>query len=311
MKKRGRMAAAPGQGANVSDVMDLLGRIARAQRIEDAWRPVAEFFTPLGFSRLNYGLTRFRSENSIGDPEDALFLSTSEAEYSQLYVRDGFFKRTPVYRWLMKNTGITTWRWVHDDFEAGLLPPEEAEAVRVNARFGIFAGVAISFPETQRTKGALGLTANPGMDHDDVDDILAAHRPAIEAVAHMMHLRIITLPANYVRRSLTPRQREVLEWVADGKTTQDVAILMSISAAMVEKHLRLAREALNVETTAQAVAKGTLLNLIFTRDVPEMPPGGPAGSVPLPQPGAPAARPRAAKDGKDSPTFARSREIAS
>jgi LuxR family transcriptional regulator len=161
--------------------------------------------------------------------------------------------------------------------------------VRVNARFGIFAGVSISFPETQRTKGALGLTADLGMDHDDVDAILARHGRAIEAVAHMMHLRIITLPASYVRRPLTPRQREVLEWVADGKTTQDIAILMSISAAMVEKHLRLAREALNVETTAQAVAKGTLLNLIFTGD------SGPAF---------------APRTGKDSPTYATSTDAA-
>jgi LuxR family transcriptional regulator len=38
---------------------------------------------------------------------------------------------------------------------------------------------------------------------------------------------------------------------------------MEISPAMVEKHLRLAREALSVETTAQAVAKASFLNQIF------------------------------------------------
>ncbi|MFN3970700.1 MAG: helix-turn-helix transcriptional regulator [Gemmobacter sp.] len=295
----------------LTEVLDLLGRIARADRIEDVWRPVADHFAPMGFARLNYGLTRFRMEASIGDPEDALFLSTSETEYSQLYVRDGFFKRTPVYRWLMKNTGLTTWRWVHDHFTAGLLTEEEEEAVRVNTRFGIFAGLAISFPETPRTKGALGLTADPGMDHDDVDDILASRRAEIEAVAHMMHLRIISLPANYVRRSLTPRQREVLEWVADGKTTQDIGILMTISAAMVEKHLRLAREALNVETTAQAVAKGTLLNLIFTRDGPEVAQGARQATVALVPPH-PAAKARltASPTGKDSPTYARRRQTA-
>lgn len=272
-----------------SEVLEVLGRIAAAQRIDEAWRLAADFFAPLGFSRLNYGLTRLRTESSVGDLADALYLSTAEPEYARLYVRDGFFKRAPVYRWAVSNTGLRTWRWVHDDFAAGRLTPEEAEAVRVNARFGIFAGVSISFPETQRTKGALGLTADLGLDHDDVDAILGRNRAGIEAVAHMMHLRIITLPASYVRRALTPRQREVLEWVADGKTTQDIAILMSISAAMVEKHLRLAREALNVETTAQAVAKGTLLNLIFTGD------GGPSFVSP---------------GGKDSPTYAASAAAA-
>ena len=44
-------------------------------------------------------------------------------------------------------------------------------------------------------------------------------------------------------------------------------MLMEISPAMVEKHLRLTREALSVDTTAQAVAKAALMNLIFTNDV--------------------------------------------
>ena len=39
---------------------------------------------------------------------------------------------------------------------------------------------------------------------------------------------------------------------------------------MVEKHLRLARQALDVETTAQAVAKGTLLNEILHNRLPPL-----------------------------------------
>jgi len=65
------------------------------------------------------------------------------------------------------------------------------------------------------------------------------------------------------RRPLTRRQREVLEWVGDGKTVQDIALLMGLTPATVEKHLRLAREALEVGTTAQAVLKASYQNQIF------------------------------------------------
>ena len=254
----------------MSEVLQLLGRIAQADSIDAAWEPACAHFADLGFRRLNYGLTRFRTERSIGDPDDALYLSTSDPEYSRLYFRGGLYARSPVYRWALRNTGMTTWRWVQDAFVAGRLPPEEAEAVRLNARFGITAGIAISFPEVAgRTKGALGLTADPGVSHDDVDRIWANEGEGMMAVAQMMHLRIAGLPAAHVRRDLTARQREALEWVADGKTSADVAVIMGVSAAMVEKHLRLAREALNVDTTAQAVAKGTLLNLIFVRPAPD------------------------------------------
>jgi LuxR family transcriptional regulator len=51
--------------------------------------------------------------------------------------------------------------------------------------------------------------------------------------------------------------------VADGKTIQDIAQMWERNAATVEKHLRLAREALDVDTTAQAILKASLLNQVF------------------------------------------------
>jgi LuxR family transcriptional regulator len=78
-----------------------------------------------------------------------------------------------------------------------------------------------------------------------------------------MHLKVMQLPYNATRKSLTKRQRETLEWVGEGKTTQDIWIIMGLTPATVEKHLRLAREALDVETTAQAVVKASFQNQIF------------------------------------------------
>jgi LuxR family transcriptional regulator len=80
------------------------------------------------------------------------------------------------------------------------------------------------------------------------------------------HLCILQLPAAGQRRLLTARQTEVLELVADGKTMQDIAILLERNVATVEKHLRGARDALGVETTAQAVRKASVLNQIFRLD---------------------------------------------
>lgn len=251
---------------NVTHVLSLLIKIAEAGSIAAVWGLSAPYFTALGFARQNYGFTRFRHVKTIGDPDDALFLTTCDADYARRYFSNGFFARTPVYHWAEQNSGSCTWAWVKDAYAAGKLTAEEIDSVQQNAAMGIVAGVSVSFPEASaRSKGAIGLIADPGLDHDAVEAIWAQHREAMLAVAHMMHLRIIQLPHLSPNRALTTRQREALEWVADGKTTQDIALLMGVSGAMVEKHLRLAREALNVETTAQAVAKGALLNMIFQR----------------------------------------------
>ncbi len=259
------MAGKPGK--DMTAVLPLLSRIAEAETVDQVWAMVADFYRDLGFSRINYGFTRFLHERTnVGDPDDAIFLTTGDSDYARKYFHNGFYAKTPVYRWAVANVGACTWRWVKEAFEAGKLTPEEADAVRQNVIMGVRAGISISFPESStRSKGALGLVADEPMDHDQVEAVWEARQAEMLAVAHMMHLKIITLPQPAARRSLTERQRQALEWVADGKTTQDVAMLMEVSPAMIEKHLRLAREALSVETTTQAVAKASLLNLIFQR----------------------------------------------
>ena len=103
---------------------------------------------------------------------------------------------------------------------------------------------------------------------DDIDAVWDEHGDDILLINNILHLKIMTLPqSSSSARSLTKRQREALEWVGDGKTMQDTAVLMGLTAATVEKHLRLAREALAVETTAQAVMKLAFSNQMFVLEV--------------------------------------------
>jgi LuxR family transcriptional regulator len=71
------------------------------------------------------------------------------------------------------------------------------------------------------------------------------------------------LPPPQALNNLSDRQREVLEWVGDGKTIADIALVMGLKPATVEKHMRNARDALQVETTAQAVMKASLQKQLF------------------------------------------------
>ena len=54
--------------------------------------------------------------------------------------------------------------------------------------------------------------------------------------------------------SLTPRETEVLSWVAKGKTNRDVADILGMSPRTVNKHLEHVFEKLGVETRAAAAA---------------------------------------------------------
>ncbi len=61
-------------------------------------------------------------------------------------------------------------------------------------------------------------------------------------------------PSRLSTASLTPRETEVLSWVAKGKTSRDVAEILCMSPRTVNKHLEHVFEKLGVETRAAAAA---------------------------------------------------------
>lgn len=248
----------------MTDVLPLLTRMAEARSADEVWSLATGHFASLGFSRAVYRLSHAQRETTWPDPANRQFFSTLGPEFTRQYFENGLFSGSALHRWAECTEGACTWAWIPKAIAAGELSAEEIETDRLSRELGILAGVSVSFPRFHaRTRAALGLIADRGLDHDRVEEIWGTHREALLAVAHMMHLSLLQRPANPGTHRLTARQREALEWVADGKTTQDVALLMGISPAMVEKHLRLARDALDVDTTAQAVARALTLNLLF------------------------------------------------
>ncbi|MFP5277188.1 MAG: response regulator [Acidobacteriota bacterium] len=70
-------------------------------------------------------------------------------------------------------------------------------------------------------------------------------------------------PAGMFGARLTPRQREVLQLVAEGKTTKQISALLNISPKTVEFHRNSLMEELGVRTTAEltryAVSRGIVV----------------------------------------------------
>lgn len=58
-------------------------------------------------------------------------------------------------------------------------------------------------------------------------------------------------PASRFGAQLTPRQREVLQLIAEGKTAKEIALVLHISAKTVEFHRGAIMDLLGVRTTAE------------------------------------------------------------
>ena len=250
----------------MQNIIGNIDRLTNATNVEELWAIHQQLMAKYGFDRLLYGFTRYRTSGGLGDPQDWVLLSTQTPEYMKAFIDGGLYDSAPMIHWALENEGACSWRWLMDTASNGELTPDEMRVMAFNKSMQVTAGYTVSFRSvSQRTKGAIALTAKPGLTQDQVDDMWAEYGDAIIVMNNVMHLKLLSLP-NAGERKLTSRQREVLQWVGDGKTTQDIALLLGLTPATIEKHLRLARQTLDVETTAQAILKAAFYNQMFVVD---------------------------------------------
>lgn len=78
-------------------------------------------------------------------------------------------------------------------------------------------------------------------------------------VAHVSLSRSIFAQENPACTALTKREREVLQWSADGKSAQDIADTLNLSKSVIDFHLKNSIQKLNAPNKTAAVARATLM----------------------------------------------------
>jgi len=251
-------------------MLEYMESLAAARRLEDVWEMHCRAMRAYGFDRVIYGLTRVAAANgSLGDFDDAMVLSNHNHAYNETFIGEEMFRDAPGMRWAQENAGAISWGDLWQNLRD--LSDRERHVVAFHKTMNVTAGYTVSISHNNtRTFAMVSLTGRPGLSQADLDAVWAAEGRAIWTMNNVLHLKILSLPHRGHGSNLSRRQREALEWVGDGKSYQDIATIMGVSMATVEKHLRLAREKLRVATTAQAVLKAAFRNQIYTLSGAEM-----------------------------------------
>jgi LuxR family transcriptional regulator len=238
--------------------------VCNCSSLEELWAAYTQKMAEFGFDRLIYGYTRYKTSRSLGDPDDFVILTNHDKAYIDLFLGQGKYSEAPMLRWALEHVGARSWGLLDDMAAAGELSASAQKMRELSKKIGVKAGYTVSFnSRSPREKGAIGLAARKGLTQVEVDALWEAYGADIALMNNVVHLKVLTMPYAASSRALSARQIEALQWVGDGKTAQDIAILMGLKKATVEKHLRQARERLCVETTAQAVFKAALQNQMF------------------------------------------------
>lgn len=255
--------AAPDSGEGPSLFAEM-ATILTAGDIGLAWESVVRAFRRIGFVHVLYGYAPFSRRDGLGDPEDWLVLTTLAPELADELMTQRHYLDSITVNGALCRPGVLSWSARPEAL--GLAPDfgPSPEALAFYSRIGFNSGCTVGFPRSRTLgQGVMSLVAAPEVPQDEVDAWLPEAADAILVLATLAHRTLTALPWPRPRGDLTARQREVLEWVAEGKTTADIACILGLTPATVEKHLRLARLCLGVETTAHALVRATSLNQIF------------------------------------------------
>jgi DNA-binding CsgD family transcriptional regulator len=178
--------------------------------------------------------------------EDVLLSNRLPEEWLKLYIEKEYVHDDPAFRYA--KTVVRPFRWFKEAPYNPEREPRAAEVVQRAADFGILDGFVIPVASTAGRMGQIWFGGR-------TPDLPEHQLPALHLTAIYAFDRILKLhcsPAQY-QASLTPREREVLTLVANGKSAWEIGEVLHISSRTVKEHAKNFCRKLDAVNRTQAV----------------------------------------------------------
>jgi LuxR family quorum sensing-dependent transcriptional regulator len=183
---------------------------------------------------------------STGTLEDVLLSNRLPEEWLKLYTEREYVHDDPAFR--LAKTVVRPFRWFKEAPYDPEREPRAAEVVQRARDFGILDGFVIPVASTAGRMGQIWFGGR-------TLDLPEHHLPSLHLMAIYAFDRILKFHGSPARHSarLTPREREILTLVANGKSTWEIGKALHISSRTVKEHIKHLCRRLGAVTRAQAV----------------------------------------------------------
>ena len=169
------------------------------------------------------------------------------SEWFARYESEGHFLYDPC----AARSRLATEPFLWHELRAGRLTTRASLVMDEAAEFGMKDGLCV--PIHMPLSGPAVVTAA-----SDRMEIPPGTMPLFEALCVHLFRKISCLesrPGTEECKPLTPRERELLQWSADGKSADDISCILGVTMNTVESHHRNIREKLNATNVAHAIVK--------------------------------------------------------
>lgn len=184
-----------------------------------------------------------------------IVLSDLPAGFVEAYDAVGLLKNSPVFATLRRSTAPISWS-VQDG--GGNRPVPEADlAMQLFIRHQLTCGVIFPVHSATGARAAMGFLGNRAeLTHPEMGDLGLV---VMHAYDNFANLKTKTRSVSDV---LTARELEVLHWAAHGKTSTEIASIVSLSDHTINAYMNSAMRKLDCVNRTQLVAKALRLHLI-------------------------------------------------
>jgi LuxR family quorum sensing-dependent transcriptional regulator len=169
------------------------------------------------------------------------------SEWFTRYESEGHFPHDPC----AARSRLSAEPFLWHQLPTGGLTPRARLVMDEAAEFGMKDGICV--PIHVPLAGPAVVTAA-----SDRIEIPPGSMPLIETLCVHLYRKVSNFgnnPDSEEGSPLTPRERELLQWSAQGKTTEDIACILGITTHTVESHQRNIRDKLDAINVVHAVVK--------------------------------------------------------
>ena len=202
---------------------------------------------------LRYGLTSVTIMKIPGPTElfaDSILLNTRPREYTEHYENENYLAKDPVVLELSRTMDAYSWGDVR---QSQVLSRKQNHIIDEGREFGATDGFMVPI---HSLSGELSIFSTCGED----PDLSKSARAALEILGMygfeaLKRTRLKQRHQAPAYQPLTQREREVMQWVAVGKTDDEIAEILSVATTTITFHLQNTRRKLNACNRTYAVVK--------------------------------------------------------
>lgn len=234
--------------------LEFIEAVDRARTYEDVCGKLLEIVGRFGIEHVLAGTLPQRG-SSRREQRAHVVLDHWPHEWSRRYFSHDYIALDPAIARVRANTGAFLWSELED---RGRLGPLERRIMGEAGEFGLRNGFTVPLVTLEGDISGFSFAGERIEVCPTTRGMLTLL--ATYALARGLQLGGSTSPTT--PDSLSDREREALQWAAEGKTECEISDLMRISQHGVDKHMRAARRKLGTRNRTHAVAEALRMGIL-------------------------------------------------